>query len=190
MSTNAVPRSGPVRAPETLATERLLLRRPTAADASAILSYAGDPEVTRLLEWPRHRSVEDTLAFVSWADAAWSATPAGPYLITDRDGRILGSTGLNVETPYRATIGYVLARDAWGQGFATEVAGAMVRLAASLGLVRLAAFCHPDNRASARVLEKVGFIREGVLRRHTVFPNLDPDRPHDVESWARIAPSK
>jgi RimJ/RimL family protein N-acetyltransferase len=63
----------------------------------------------------------------------------------------------------------------------------MVRLADALGIRRLAALCHPDNRASARVLEKAGFQLEGVLRRHTIFPNLDPGNPSDVQSWARIS---
>jgi RimJ/RimL family protein N-acetyltransferase len=56
------------QAPERLATERLTLRRPQPIDAPATLqSYAGDPEVTRLLAWPRHRSVDDTLSFLAWS---------------------------------------------------------------------------------------------------------------------------
>lgn len=105
-------------------------------------------------------------------------------MITDRDGRVIGSTGLNVETLYRAVTGYMLARETWGHGYATEVTKAMTDVAESLGIVRLAALCHPDNRASVRVLEKVGFILEGVLHRH--LPNLESDQPLDVEIWARI----
>ena len=110
------------QAPERLVTERFTLRRPRSTDAAAILqSYAGDPEVTRLLAWPRHRSIEDTLSFIKWSDQAWGSTPAGPYLILDREDRVLGTTGLDVETPWRAATGYVLRRDAWGRGLATEV---------------------------------------------------------------------
>jgi ribosomal-protein-alanine N-acetyltransferase len=101
------------QAPERLVTERLTLRRPRATDAAAILqSYAGDPDVTRLLAWPRHRSIEDTLAFVEWSDQVWRSTPAGPYLILDREDRVVGTTGLDIETPWRAATGYVLRRDA------------------------------------------------------------------------------
>jgi RimJ/RimL family protein N-acetyltransferase len=175
------------RAPERLVTERLTLRRPRSADAAAILqSYAADPEVTRLLAWPRHRSIEDTLAFVEWSDQAWCNTPAGPYLILDREDRVLGTTGLDVETPWRAATGYVLRRDAWGRGLATEATEAMTRLADDLAVIRLHALCHPDNTASAHVLAKAGFLREGVLRRHTCFPNFGPEEPWDVEIWARV----
>lgn len=165
---------------------RLVLRRPTVDDAPEVLRrYAGDPQVTPYLSWPTHRSMQDTVTFVGWSDAAWSDHRVGPYLICDAGGRIVGSTGLDVETPWRAATGYVLARDAWGLGYATEAAGAMVALAARLGLARLYALCHAEHRASARVLHKLGFLREGVLRRHMVLPNLDAAGPLDVECWAR-----
>jgi len=176
------------RAPELLVTERLALRRPRSTDAAAILqSYAGEPEVTRLLAWPRHRSIEDTMSFLTWSDQAWGSSPAGPYLILDREERVLGTTGLDVETPWRAATGYVLRRDAWGRGLATEAAVAMIQLADELGVIRVHALCHPDNTASAHVLVKAGFLREGVLRRHSWFPNIGLDEPQDVEMWARIS---
>jgi RimJ/RimL family protein N-acetyltransferase len=115
-----------------------------------------------------------------------SIGPAGPYVIANRQDVIIGSTGLDVETAHRAGTGYVLARDAWGHGYATEATRAMGNLADQLGIGRLYALCHPDNRASVRVLEKAGFSFEGVLRRHTVFPNLDPTCGRDVECWARL----
>jgi ribosomal-protein-alanine N-acetyltransferase len=177
-----------VRAPETLTTARLLLRRATAADATDIFArYAGDPEVTRYLGWSRHRTIDDTHAFVRWSDQVWSSAPAGPYLIFERErGRLCGSTGLDIETPYRAATGYVLACDAWGRGLATEATLAMAELADAIGVARLYALCHAKHAASGRVLHKAGFAREGVLRRHTVFPNLDADGPQDVECWARV----
>lgn len=176
-----------MRAPEQLTTARLTLRRPRRDDAASIFErYASDPEVTWLLGWPRHRSVADSAAFVDWSDEVWDTAPAGPYLVLAGSGELVGSTGLDVETPWRAATGFVLARSAWGQGYATELATAMVHLAATLGLARLYALCHPDNRASARVLAKAGFRLEGVLHRHVIFPNLDGERPSDVECWSSV----
>jgi [ribosomal protein S5]-alanine N-acetyltransferase len=177
-----------VRAPESLTTERLVLRRPVPADAPTVFTrYASDPEVTRWLGWARHRAVADTEAFVRWSDEVWARAPAGPYLIESRaDGQLLGGTGLDFEAPWRVTTGYVLATDAWGRGVATEATQAMAELADALGVRRLSALCHVDHRASSRVLEKCGFLREGVLRRYLVFPNLDPAEPADVECWARV----
>ncbi len=80
----------------------------------------------------------------------------------------------------------MLRRNAWGRGQATEVTVAVTRLADDLGVIRLHALCHPDNTSSAHVLAKAGFLREGVLRRHTCFPNIGLDEPQDVEIWARV----
>jgi ribosomal-protein-alanine N-acetyltransferase len=176
------------RAPERRETERLVLRRPLAADADAIFSrYASDAGVTRYLSWPMHRSIEDTRAFLRFSDAEWSRWPAGPLLVEARDGaRLLGSTGLAFESPSTAATGYVFARDAWGLGYATEALRAVVVLAAELGLRRLYALCHPDHSPSQHVLEKCGFVREGLLPRHSEFPNLAPGEPADVLRYARV----
>jgi RimJ/RimL family protein N-acetyltransferase len=180
-----------MKAPERVETTRLLLRRPVARDAEVIFSrYASDPEVTRYLGWPRHRALEDTRRFLEYGDAEWHRWPAGPYLIESLEsGVLLGGTGLAFETPYRAATGYVLALDAWGRGYATEALRAMTGIAGGLGLRRLYALCHPEHSASRRVLDKCGFSREGTLRQHTVFPNLDPSGPCDTLCYSWVVPS-
>jgi len=102
------------------------------------------------------------------------------------DGVLLGSTVFGFETPYRAATGYVFAKDAWGKGYATEALRAVVDIARGVGLVRLYALCHVENPASWRVLEKCGFAREGVLQRHSEFPNLKADDPCDVLCYALV----
>jgi RimJ/RimL family protein N-acetyltransferase len=170
---------------ERLETERLLLRRPRAEDARLIFDrYASDPQVTRYLSWRRHHSIEDTEIFVAFSDSEWQRWGCGPYLAFSRaDGSLLGSTGLAFESTEVASTGYVFARDAWGRGYATESLLAMIDLARNAGLRRLYAICHIDHRASSRVMEKGGLTREGVLRRHTVFPNISP-LACDVLSYA------
>ncbi|MCX6549943.1 MAG: GNAT family protein [Acidobacteria bacterium] len=176
------------RSPDCVETERLLLRRPQPADVEAIFTrYAADPDVTRYVGWPAHRTVADTRAFLAFSDAEWGRWGAGPYLILSRtDGTLLGGTGLSFETSYRAMTGYVLARDAWGHGYATEALRAMVDVARAARVERLYALCHADHRPSARVLDKCGFSREGVMRRYAEFPNLPPIRPCDVLVYALV----
>jgi RimJ/RimL family protein N-acetyltransferase len=162
--------------PDRFETSRLVLRKPTLADAEAVLfRYASDSEVTKYLCWPRHQSVEDTKAFLTFSDAEWSRWPAGPYLIESRsEHTLLGSTGLGFEAPLTAATGYALARDAWGKGYATEALTAIVDIAKKLGVVRLYALCHPDHLASARVLDKCGFRLEQRPEQFAEFPNLNP----------------
>lgn len=177
-----------MNAPERLETDRLILRRPRRDDADEMFArYASDPEVSRYMAWPLHRSAATTRLFLEFSESEWTKWPAGPYLVESRaDGRLIGGSGLAFETPYRASTGYVFARDAWGQGFATETLTAIVEIAQRLGVVRLYSLCHVDHGPSARVLEKVGFLCEGVLRQHLRFPNLDSGEPADVRCYARI----
>lgn len=179
-------------APHTLHSQRLLLRKPEISDADEIFRrYASDAEVTRYLAWPRHTSIEDTLSFIEFSNSEWDRWPAGPYLMISReDGRLLGSTGLAYELPFRASTGYVLAKDAWGRGYASEALLAMRQTAADLGIVRLYACCHPEHQLSRRVLERCGFELEGTLRRYSEFPNIHPGHAEDVVSyaWADGAP--
>jgi ribosomal-protein-alanine N-acetyltransferase len=176
------------RAPERIETERLLLRRPVASDAEAIFTaYAAHPEVTTYVGFPRHRTVDDTRAFLRFSDAQWAQWPAGPYLALLREGgALIGSTGLVFESPTRASTGYVIARPYWGRGFASEALGAMVGLARDCGVQRLYAICHHEHLPSARVLEKGGFTLEGTLRRYAEFPNLARGVLCDVRCYSKI----
>jgi ribosomal-protein-alanine N-acetyltransferase len=155
----------------------LLLRKPSANDAGEIYSrYASDPEVTRFLTWPTARVIGDVEQFLSVSAAEWERWPAGPYLIVLRsDGTLLGGTGYAFESPRIATTGYVLARDAWGFGYATETLTAILRTAPDLGIERLSTHCHEDHAASIRVLRKCGFTLEERITAE--FPNLGTGRP-------------
>jgi ribosomal-protein-alanine N-acetyltransferase len=176
-----------MQAPWQVETARLILSAPLAAEAHEIFErYASDPEVTRYLGWPRHQTVADTQRFLAFSAVQWEQDGAGPYLIRSRvDGRLLGSTGLGLEPGSVAMTGYVLATDAWGKGYATEALGAMVDVASGIGVVRLYALCHPQHRASWRVLEKCGFDRDVGWTRQMELPNLAPGVPQDVLCYAR-----
>lgn len=161
-----------IKAPEQLATSRLLLRMPATDDAEAIFSrYANDATVCRYVGWPRHTSLDDTMAFLDFSRTEWHRWPAGPYLIL-KDGELIGSTGLGFESSAVASTGYVLASAHWGKGFASEALRAMLSLANDLEVSCLFALCHPDHRPSRSVLEKAGFQRDSS-RIDTLFPNLN-----------------
>ena len=158
------------------------------ADAAAILErYASDPEVTRFLGWRQHQSIADTQAFLNFSLEQWEQWPAGPYLIRLRsDGQLVGSTGLGFEKPNEAVTGYVLAKDAWGHGYATEALAGIVNVAPGIGVKRLRALCHFQHSASRRVLEKCGFTRDGSWSTQIEFPNLAPGELQDVLCYELI----
>jgi [ribosomal protein S5]-alanine N-acetyltransferase len=174
-----------IAAPNELATARLRLRRPTSRDAEAVFTYAGDPTATRYMAWPRHRTVEDSRAYLAHAEDEWRRSGVGAYLLLDRADTVIGSTGLHLATPYRGVTGYILAPSWWGQGLATEAATAMVDLSRALAVFRLEAECVVEHLASARVLEKIGMQFEGIRRGCIIAPNLSPE-PVDTRSYAMI----
>jgi [ribosomal protein S5]-alanine N-acetyltransferase len=82
--------------------------------------------------------------------------------------------------------GYVLARDSWGQGYATEALQAVVDVSRRIDVERLVALCHPDHRASQRVLEKCGFTRDASWVDRAEFPNLAPGVTQDVACYELV----
>ena len=170
-----------------ITTARLRLRKPTTADLQSIFEqYASDPVVTRYLSWPTHKTIADTEAFLEFSDAQWNSNAVGPFLIeTLNNGQLVGSTGLELDTPYRASTGYLFSQAVWGQGYASEALAAMIDLAGQLDVHRIEAITHVDHHASGHVLIKGGFHQEGVLREHTVFPNFGDLAPQDICMFGR-----
>ncbi len=168
-----------------LETARLRLRPLREDDAETVFAWASDPEVTRFVGWPRHRSLEDSRAFLR------DAVDGGPLawawgLELKEDGRLVGSTGLHDWNPDTrcAETGYVLARAHWGRGLASETLAAMAELGfRTLGAHRLEAFCYAANAPSRRVLEKGGFACEGI-HRDRAFAH---GRYWDLCTYARLA---
>lgn len=154
--------------------------------------YAQDPAVTRYLSWTPHADVEESHAIVERMIRSWDTGEAfvwGAHDLsaddTAADG-LIGTVGLE-STPHGLELGYVLARDRWGEGLMTEAASPVVEWArARPDRFRVGAYCHVDNPASARVLEKVGLHHEARLCRWVTFPNVSQE-PQDVlvYAWTR-----
>lgn len=156
----------------TLHTARLLLRPFTKGDKDAIYALMSNATVLRYWDappWSERTRADRFIARCTEMEQEGS----GVRLAIERtvDGVFIGWCAFMRWDPgFRsALIGYCFAEMAWGQGFATEAAGAMVQWAFStLDLNRLQSEADTRNRASERVLEKLGFVREGTLRENCV----------------------
>jgi RimJ/RimL family protein N-acetyltransferase len=171
--------------PDALDTPRLTFRPLARADAQAIFdTYAQDPLVSQFLTWRPHASVAATEAFIASTEGA-SATRN--YVLIERaGGSLVGSFELRRHSPSRVGYGYLLARPFWGRGLMTEALSAAADWALGQpGVWRIGDVCDVENLASARVMEKAGFVREGLLRRWAVHPNLG-EAPRDCFSYARV----
>ena len=148
-----------------LESERLLLRRFDVLDGEPLMGVFGDPEVMRFGDGVQTRAwvnrwIEACLAY-------YSTRGFGPCAVVEKQGlRLIGYCGLfffpDVNGRAETEIGYRLNRAAWGQGYATEAAGAVRDYAFStLGMGRLISIIDPANLASIRVAEKIGMHHEG-----------------------------
>jgi [ribosomal protein S5]-alanine N-acetyltransferase len=154
----------------TLETERLLLRKITAADEADIFAYASDPEVPKYMSWEPHQSLEDSRAYLSTVFGRYRQHTPGPWgIVHKRDAKLIGTCGYHdwQRNDRRAEIGYTLSRSYWGQGYTAEAARAMIEFGfREMGLNRIQAMCDVPNIGSARVMEKVRMRFEGLLREY------------------------
>ncbi len=150
-------------------TERLVLRPFRPEDTDALVARRNEAEVARLQNWtlPFTREaaeelVEALVAMDGPADGEWWM-----LVIADPDtDEALGDLAFNLSWGGRASeIGYTLARRHWGNGYATEALNGLLEwLFQVLKVTRVSGLLHPDNVASAMVLERTGFVFEGHTR--------------------------
>jgi len=176
--------------PTTLSTARLRLRRPQASDTAAVFEFASDPVVVQYVDWPAAVEPADTMRVTEHALQNWESGEEYSWRLTlPPDDTPIGAVGCSIDGP-RADFGFVLNRQYWGRGYATEAAGAVLGWLKSLGAIeRIQATCDCENAASARVLEKLGLSREATLPQYAVRPNMPgaPRRDAFLYSWTRAA---
>jgi [ribosomal protein S5]-alanine N-acetyltransferase len=150
-------------------TSRLTIRLVEESDLPSLFVVNADDAVTRYLPYGSWKSVADGEAWFSRAAARLAAGEAGQFVIVHRESRRVVGTCLLFrfeESSARAEVGYVLAREYWGAGYMLEAMKAFVAFAfEQLGMQRLEAEIDPRNVSSAKLLERLGFVREGLLRQ-------------------------
>jgi len=163
------------------------MRPPIIEDAEVIFSkYAQDAEVTRYLTWRPHAEIEDSRAYLNRCLSLWSEGSAFPWVLIRReDSEFIGMLEARIDR-YKMDLGYVLAKSEWGKGYMPEAVRAIIDWAMNQsGIYRIWAVCDLENRASARVMEKVGMEREGILRRWIIHPNQS-DEPRDCYCYSIV----
>jgi len=142
-----------------IVTARLRLRSARPDDLEEMHAVLSDPRATRWWSTPPHISLDQTAA---WLDSMIANGPDQPDLVVERDGRVIGKAGF-----WRLPeIGYILDPDHWGQGLAHEATSAAIgHVFATRDLDELTADVDPENLASIRLLERLGFVRTGFAER-------------------------
>lgn len=156
----------------TLHTARLLLRPFTEADTDAIFALLSNPRVLRYWDAPPWKTRAQAERFIARCKQSQEDGSRVPLAIVRKlDSMFIGWCSLqNVDATYRsALLGYCLDEPSWGQGFATEAASALLDWAyKNMNLIRVQSEADTRNAASDRVLQKLGFMREGTLRENCI----------------------
>jgi RimJ/RimL family protein N-acetyltransferase len=176
-----------MKPPEQIETERLVLRKPLPDDAPILFSaYMQDPQVTRYTTWRPHQQVQETESFIENSIAAWESETRFPMVITLKEEDVpFGMIDFHIRG-CTVGFGYVIARSHQHKGYATEAARAMIHWAFQQpAIYRVNASTDVENIASQRVLEKAGMLREGLLRKYIVHPNIS-DIPRDSYIYAIV----
>ena len=158
-----------------IVTRRLEIRPFTPADARAMLDVYGDPDVMRYIPGGPLAGLDAVRAVLDEHAEAHARDDYAFWALVERStGRILGDVGFGVFAPTGDTeLGYTLARNAWGRGYATEAAGACLGAAlADRPGRRVIAVADAENLASHRVAERIGMHRGGPITAH--------GRPHEL----------
>ena len=155
-------------------TSRLLIRPFHDADLDAFLAYRNDPEVARYQGWSVPYSRASALEFI--AKMKDRHISAGEWLQLalelNETGQLAGDMAIHImkSDPRQAYLGYTLAREHWGKGFAREAVSALLdQLFGELNLHRIVAECDVENTASWQLLERLGFRREAHLVENIFF---------------------
>jgi RimJ/RimL family protein N-acetyltransferase len=156
---------------EVILTKRLILRDFEEGDWELVHQYASDPEVVRYVDFGSSTE-EESKNFIQRTLAHQKEKPRKNFtlaIVLKATNTLIGGCGIYVSNQdnREGYIGYVLNRNFWGQGYATETAQALLEFGFNqLKLHRIFATCDPKNIASARVLEKIGMRREAYFREH------------------------
>ncbi len=155
-------------------TPRLQLREFTREDLEGIVGYSSDPKVTRYLFFgPRDR--DSTVEYLDDLLVSQRQKPRTRFelAITEiSSGALIGACDLSLIETRVCDLGYMLGHPYWGQGYATEVAHSLTNVAfQQLRAERVISTVDVNNRASIRVLEKIGMRWEAVYRKHRRVKN-------------------
>ena len=169
-----------------LKTDNLILRQLSVADIGTIFEIFSDDQVTQYYDLETFTNFEQAEKLIAHFQTRYEQREGIRWAITRRmNGEMIGTCGFNGfnRQASRAVIGYDLLRSSWGQGATVQAVKGMLEFGfRRLELHRIEAFVDPENAASIRVLEKLGFHREGLLRDHGFWKG----KYWDVVSFSRL----
>lgn len=164
-------------------TERIVLRRFCKSDLNDLYDMLSDPETVKFEPYSpmNMQEVNDSLCLRIGSDE-FAAVEC------KADGRMIGNIYMGKRDCESLELGYVFNRRYWGRGYATESCLALTEKAFGSGIHRIYAECDPENTASWKLLERLGFCREAFLKQNVYFKKDESGKPlwKDTYIYAKL----
>jgi RimJ/RimL family protein N-acetyltransferase len=152
-------------APQEIETERLKLRQICELDLDAYAAIIADPEVMRYIGEGKPQSRADAWRTIATISGHWGLRGYGLWAVDEKStGKLIGRAGLWFPEGWpMIEVGWALAREHWGKGYATEAARAALKVAQDNDCEEVCSLILPDNARSIRVAEKLGMTNRGPI---------------------------
>lgn len=154
-------------------TERLILRKMDLSDVDDVLKVYGDPKVAKYDWFEPFETKEMATKLINHVSKEFEEQEEITWgIVRKEDEAFIGYCCLGdfEDDARRSEIGYGLRSDEWNKGYGTEVVKALVKFSfEEMNLNRVEAFVTPGNDASVRLLKKVGFLQEGIVRERDLI---------------------
>ena len=180
--------------PLTIETERLILRSVRAGDGQLLFDlYANDPVTSKYMAFKVTGRVDESEFFAQAVGDFFKGRTDAPirqfaWIVQEKiSGEFVGSAGFGPMNEVAVSGGYILNRNFWGKGYASELWTKLVQvLQADPGVKRIEAYHHPENPASGKVMLRAGMTCEGIRSEGSVYPNISGDKiPDLIYAWNR-----
>ncbi len=158
-----------------LSTKRLILRKMTRTDVNTLFQIWSDDEVTKYMNMNSFKTIEQAHHMISILNNLYRNKEGIRWgIVRKKDNALIGTCGFNtwIKRSSRGEVGYELGREYWGKGYTTEALKEVLKFGfVNTQLNRVEAFVVPEASKSIRVLEKLGFKKEGTLREYGYWSN-------------------
>jgi len=169
-----------------LETERLILREITAEDANAIFSCFSDERVTEHYGSEPFQNIEEAMTLIENFSVNFQEKRTIRWGIELKNNKeLIGTLGFHAwaRKHKKAEIGYEIHPDYWRKGYASEAIDKVIEYGFNMmDLTRIGAIIYVENKASYRLLEKLGFQREGILRKNMYQNGI----AHDTYVYSKL----
>jgi len=163
--------------PEVIELKDLIIRKPLLSDAVSILEFSSDLETVKYMDWPLESNLKNIESRLQERIKNWGSGHGTSWSIVERTSNKMIGTIAIIPKGKTIEIGFIINRHYWFRGYATECAKNVLKCLVETNTINtIRATCDYENKASAKVLMKLGMEKIKIIKNYCVRPNLERKR--------------